>query len=137
MKQYPVGRAKQAFLQALRKINNENMLSEQEIGKIIDKTIKLLFEDLMKHFHMKPNQDYVPVSQLPDNAKVTDFVFVSENAQEILEGLFEGKIEIVQAHLRRDKHGNYISVPAYLRSKSLDLSEINTQNKFKKLIEIE
>ena len=75
---------------------------------------------------MKPYEDYLPLEDLADNAKATDFL-VGTNAIEIIEGLFEGRIEIVKAHLRQDKNGYFISVPAYLRKKRVYITLTNNK----------
>lgn len=117
MKKYPISQVKLAFQNAILSIPDCKLLPPDQIGTIVDRSIKSLFQDLMEYFNMKPNVDYILLS---NQAPAQDFKVVSTNAQEILEGLFEGKIEIVKAHLRKDKNGYFISVPAYTRKKSIN-----------------
>lgn len=119
MKKYSISIVKLAFKNAIQSIPDCDLLPPDQIGTIVDRSIKSLFQDLMQYFNMKPNVDYIPLS---DTAPAQDFKVVSKDAQEILEGLFEGKIEIVKAHLRKDKNGYFISVPAYIRKKSRNIT---------------
>ncbi len=114
MQTYSVERVKRAFLKALSSIRDFELNSPTEKGNIVDRSFKSLFEDLMKRFGMKPNEDYVPLSELPDNEVQTDFK-VSEKAQALLEGLFEGTIEIVRGHVKKSRNGDLIEVDAYAR----------------------
>jgi hypothetical protein len=120
-----VSSIKSIFTEALKLIPDFQYLSPPEKGNIVDRSIKSLFEDLMKNFGLKPYEDYIPLNDLPNNAPGTDFV-VSEKAQEILEGLFEGRIEIVKAHIKITKNGKVVEVAAYTRrtpqKKNVDIS---------------
>jgi hypothetical protein len=120
-----VSSVKSIFTEALRLIPDFEYLSPPEKGIIVDRSIKSLFEDLMRNFGLKPHKDYIPLDELSSNAPGTDFV-VSEKAQEILEGLFEGRIEIVKAHIKTTRNGNVIEVAAYARripqQKNVDIS---------------
>ncbi|OBQ18621.1 hypothetical protein [Anabaena sp. AL93] len=108
MEKYPINKAKQAFTKALTEIPDFALLSPSEKGNIVDRSIKCLFEELMQFFGLNPNQDYIPLDQLPGNKSATDFL-VSHDAQELLEGLFEGKLEIVKPYTIKLENGTFIS----------------------------
>ncbi|BAZ21223.1 hypothetical protein NIES4073_21010 [Kalymmatonema gypsitolerans NIES-4073] len=82
----------------------------------IDLTFKSILKDLMTQFGMKPGIDYV--DNLGDNEPATDFVALSENADQLITGLMEGKIIAISAYVATSKLGKQYEVKAYFRRKT-------------------
>lgn len=101
------------LIKALNYLPDFASLSGTEQGKIIDKGFKSIVKDLMDQNDMKPGVDYV--DNLRDNEPATDFVALSEKADDLLTGLMEGRIVAISAHSRVSKLGNEFQVKAHFR----------------------
>jgi len=116
MSTFGFDRIKTALSQALEGLSDWNQLNRFDKGKVIDKTFKSLMRDLMKQFGMKPGIDYV--DNLSDNARSADFVALSQQADELIRGLLDGKIIAISGHSRISKLGNQFEVKDYFRKKA-------------------
>lgn len=104
---------KNALGKALTSLPDWQDLNPFDRGKVIDKSFKAIFKDLMEQFNMKPGVDYV--DNLKENEQSTDFVALSEKADDLIQGLLNGKITVVSSHSRVSKLGNQFTVKAYFR----------------------
>lgn len=102
-----------AFIKALQSVPDFARLHPTEVGNIVDDSVKSLFEDFMKSFGMKPNQDYVPPKDVPMNAPASDFIVLSKEANDLLECLLEGDIEVCKARLEENQRGKLVKVEAF------------------------
>lgn len=82
-------------------------------GKVIDVTFKSLLKDLINQFGMKPGIDYV--DNLRDNEPATDFVALSEKADQLITGLMQGKIIAINGYVAKSKLGKEYEVKAHFR----------------------
>jgi hypothetical protein len=87
-----------------------------EKGHIIDQTFKSILQDLMKQFGMIPGIDYV--DNLSNTERSADFVALSQEADELLTGLMQGKIIAISEHSRVSKLGNEHRVKAHFKKVS-------------------
>ena len=110
---FSVDSVKNALSNALNALSDWSKRTNFDKGKIIDETFKSVLKDLMDQFGMKPGEDYV--DNLKSNEPNTDFVALSEKADELIRGLMEGKIIVVKEHTRVSKSGNTHTVKAYFR----------------------
>lgn len=103
---------KNALVDALNKLQNElpnwSDMTNFVKGKVIDETFKSILKDLMDQFGMKPREDYV--DNLKSNEPNTDFVALSQQADELIRGLMEGNIIVISEHNRVSKLGNTYTV---------------------------
>ncbi|MGL4497884.1 MAG: hypothetical protein ACRCU2_02385 [Planktothrix sp.] len=104
---------KNALGNALECLPDWKDLNPFDKGKVIDKSFKAIFQDLMRQFKMKPGVDYV--DNLSDNEQSTDFVALSAKADDLIQGLLTGKVVAVSAHSRVNKSGNQFMVKAHFR----------------------
>ena len=104
---------KDPLIEALNHVFEFASLNPFEKGKVIDKAFKSIVKDLMDQFGMEPGVDYE--DNLRDNEPATDFVALSERADDLLTGLMKGKIVAVSAHSRVSKVGNEFEVKAHFR----------------------
>jgi hypothetical protein len=116
MSHFGISLLKNAFSQALECLPDWQDLNPFEKGKVIDKSFKQLMKDLMNQFGMKPGIDYV--DNLKDNEPITDFVALSQQADDLIRGLLTGKIIAISGHTRVSKLGNEFTVKAHFRKKS-------------------
>ncbi len=100
-------------LESIPKFNNSNYF---EKGKIVDKSMKSILKDLMDWYGMKPGIDYV--DNLRDNEPSTDFVTLTNEADELIRGLMNGNIIAISAHSRTKSNGDNYEVQAHLRKKA-------------------
>lgn len=107
---------KNAFSTALRSLPGFSKLSAFEKGKLIDQSFKSLLEDVMAQYGMRPGVDYV--DNLRDNEPSTDFVALSEEADDLITGLMEGKIIAISGHIRKSRDGSEYQVRAHFRRKA-------------------
>jgi len=107
---------KNALGKALEYLPDWKDLKPFDKGDVIDKTFKAIFKDLMEQFNMKPGVDYV--DNLRDNEPSTDFVALSKQADDLIQGLLTGKIVAISEHSRVSKLGKEFSVKAHFRKKS-------------------
>lgn len=70
----------------------------------------------MTEFRMEPGIDYV--DNLGDNEPATDFVALSQNADQLITGLMEGKIIAISGYVRTSKLGKEYEVKAHFRPKT-------------------
>jgi hypothetical protein len=115
MSTFGFDRIKTALSQALEGLSDWSSLNRLDKGKVIDQTFKSLMRDLMKQFGMQPGVDYV--DNLSDNARSADFVALSQQADELIRGLLDGKIIAISGHSRISKLGNEFKVQAHFRKK--------------------
>lgn len=113
MRLWSIWELKDPLIEALNHVFEFASLDYFEKGKVIDKTFKSIVKDLMDQFGMKPGVDYV--DDLNDNEPGTDFVALSEEADDLLRGLMEGRIVAISAHVRTSKLGNEFEVKAHFR----------------------
>jgi hypothetical protein len=113
MWRWSIWELKDPLIDALNHAFEFASLSNFEKGKIIDKTFKSIVKDLMDQFGMRPGVDYV--DNLNDNEPGTDFVALSEEADDLLRGIMEGRIVAISAHSRVSKLGNEFKVKAHFR----------------------
>lgn len=113
---FSVNSVKNALSSALNALSDWANLTNFDKGKIIDETFKSVLKDLMDQFGMKPGKDYV--DNLKSNEPNTDFVALSEQADELIRGLMEGKIIVISEHSRVSKLGNSYTVKAHFRRKA-------------------
>ncbi len=104
---------KNALSNALECLPDWKDLNPFEKGKVIDKSFKAIFLDLMRQFNMKPGVDYV--DNLNDNEQCTDFVALSGEADYLIQGLLTGKIVAISGHVRVSKLGNEFPVKPHFR----------------------
>jgi hypothetical protein len=116
MSSFGIGSIKNALSTALNALPDWTNLNNFEKGHTIDKAFKSIFKDLMNQFGMKPGIDYV--DSLKENEECTDFVTLSQDADNLLIGLLNGKIVVVREHSRVNKKGNSYTVNAHFRKKS-------------------
>jgi hypothetical protein len=112
----PIKSVKNALAEALKHLPDFGKLSAFNQGKILDETFKSLLKDLMNQFGMRPGIDYV--DNLKDNEPATDFVALTEKADQLITGLMEGKIIAVSGYARKRKDGSEYEVKAYYKRKS-------------------
>ena len=113
MSNFGLGSIKNALSQALEYLPDWKNLNYFDKGKVIDKSFKALLEDLMKQFNMKPGVDYV--DNLKDNEPITDFVALSKNADNLIQGLLTGKVVAISGHSKVSKLGKEFTVDAHFR----------------------
>ncbi|MBD2303735.1 hypothetical protein [Nostoc sp. FACHB-190] len=104
---------KKALSKALEALPDWKDLNKFEKGQQIDKTFKSILKDLMKQFKMQPGIDYV--DNLSDTEQSTDFVALSQKADDLIQGLLTGKIVAISEHSRVSKLGNQFTVKAHFR----------------------
>ncbi|MFM6007519.1 MAG: hypothetical protein ACKPB7_30385 [Sphaerospermopsis kisseleviana] len=104
---------KNALSKALESLPDWKSLNPFEKGQQIDKSFKSILKDLMEQFKMKPGVDYV--DNLGDTEPITDFVALSRQADDLLQGLLSGKIVAISEHSRISKLGNQFTVKAHFR----------------------
>jgi hypothetical protein len=104
---------KKALSEALESLPDWRNLNPFQKGQEIDKSFKLILKDLMEQFKMKPGVDYV--DKLGDTEPITDFVALSQKADDLLLGLLSGKIVAISEHSRISKLGNQFTVKAHFR----------------------
>jgi hypothetical protein len=115
MLSFSVSSVKNALSKALEYLPDFSEMNPFQKGTVIDQTFKSILKDLMNQFGMKPGVDYV--DNLKDNEPATDFVALSERADQLLRGLMDGKIIAISGHVRKDKLGNPYQVKAHFRNK--------------------
>ena len=115
MSYFGIGSIKNALVKALERLPEFTKLTYLDKGKVVDLTFKSLLKDLMNQFGMKPGIDYV--DNLKDNEPSTDFVALSERADQLITGLMDGKIIAIGGHVRKSKSGKEYEVKAYFRQK--------------------
>lgn len=115
MTDFGIGSIKHALVKALNGWTDFTQLNPFEKGKIIDLSFKSLLKDLLNQFGMRPGIDYV--DDLKDNEPSTDFVALSERADQLITGLMEGKIIAVSGHIKKSKYGKEYQVKAYFKQK--------------------
>jgi hypothetical protein len=116
MLSFSVSSVKNALCKALEYLPDFIQISHFQKGKVIDQTFKSILKDLMNQFGMTPGVDYV--DNLRDNEPATDFVALSERADQLLRGLMDGKIIAISGYVRNDKVGNPYQVKAHFRKKA-------------------
>ena len=116
MLSFSINSVKNALVQALEYLPDFSQMTSFQNGTVIDQTFKSILKDLMTQFKMKPGIDYV--DNLRDNEPATDFVALSERADQLIIGLMDGKIIAVNTHIKKDKQGNPYHVKAYFRRKA-------------------
>ncbi|QEI40487.1 hypothetical protein BMF77_01056 [Dolichospermum sp. UHCC 0315A] len=104
---------KNALSKALESLPDWKSLNPFEKGQQIDKSFKVILQDLMKQFNMKPGVDYV--DNLKDNEQSTDFVALSQKADDLIQGLLTGKIVAISEYSKVSKLGNQFTVKAHFR----------------------
>ncbi|MDH6098291.1 hypothetical protein NWP21_05440 [Anabaenopsis sp. FSS-46] len=102
-----------ALSQALESLPDWRNLNPFQKGQEIDKSFKSILKDLMEQFKMKPGVDYV--DDLGDTEPITDFVALSQKADDLLQGLLNGQIVAISEHSRISKLGNQFTVKAHFR----------------------
>lgn len=110
---FGLGEIKNALGKALKGLQDWEKLNPFEQGKAIDQTFKQMLKDLMQQFGMKAGVDYE--DNLRENEPSTDFVALSDRADDLLQGLLKGEIVAVSAHVRTSKLGNQFTVSAHYR----------------------
>lgn len=115
MLSFAIDRIKTALERALEALPDWNYLNQLERGTVIDKSFKSFLQDLMNQFGMEAGKDYE--GNLAGNAKIADFVVLSERADDLIRGLLEGKIKAinVSGHFRTSKLGNSFEVQPHVR----------------------
>lgn len=113
MSLWSISSVKDGLIKALNCLSDFASISDFNKGKLIDKAFKWIVKDLMDQHGMEPGRDYV--DNLNDNEPATDFVALSERADELLTGLMEGKIVAVSGHVRKSKLGNEFDVKPHFR----------------------
>jgi len=116
MSEFWIGSIKSALSKALEHLHDFSQLNPREKGIVVDLTFKSLLKDLMSQFGMKPGVDYV--DNLKDNEPSTDFVALSERADQLITGLMEGKIIAINGHVKKSKYGKEYQVKAHFRQKA-------------------
>lgn len=106
-------------LEALPDFSNLDYLGQ---GKVIDQTFKSLFKDLMSQFNMQPGIDYE--DNLNSNEPCSDFVFLSEKANNLIKDLLDGKITVVKEHTRISSKGNQYIVRAHFKKTPQSRSKV-------------
>lgn len=115
MSHFGLGTIKNALNRALEYLPDWKTLNPFDKGKVIDQSFKKIMKDLMDQFKMKPGIDYV--DNLKDNEPITDFVALSQRADDLILGLLNGKIIAVKKHSRVSKLGKEFMVEAHFRKK--------------------
>ena len=113
MSNFGFGSIKNALSQALEYLPDWKSLNPFDKGQQIDKSFKVILQDLMKQFNMKPGVDYV--DNLKDNEQSTDFVALSQKADDLIQGLLTGKIVAISEYSKVSKLGNQFTVKAHFR----------------------
>lgn len=104
---------KHALGKALESLPDWQHLNPFDKGKIVDRSFKQMMKDLMEQFGMEPGEDYE--ANLRDNEESTDFVALSARADDLIQGLLDGKIVVVQKHTRVSRKGKEFIVQAHYR----------------------
>ena len=120
MSRFGLDSIKSALGEALGRLPDWQKLNPFDKGKVIDTTFKAIFKDLMQQFGMKPGVDYV--DDLKENEQNTDFVALSERADDLIKGLLDGKIVAISSHSRVSKLGNQYKVKAHFRDLRKEVS---------------
>ncbi|AFY50557.1 hypothetical protein Nos7524_4820 [Nostoc sp. PCC 7524] len=102
---------KNALNEALESLPDWKDLNPFEKGQQIDKSFKSIMKDLMHQFKMKPGVDYV--DNLSDTEQSTDFVALSQKADDLIQGLLTGKIIAISEHSKVSKLGKKFTVKAH------------------------
>ena len=113
MSSFGLAEIKNALGRALKDLPDWKEFSPFRKGQIIDQTFKKMLKDLMEQFDMEAGVDYE--DNLRENEPSTDFVALSERADDLLQGLLSGKVVAVSAHVRTSKLGNQYNVEAHYR----------------------
>lgn len=108
-----ISEVKGAFAKALEAIPGFHTLSALKKGDVVDKSFKILMEDLMKQFEMVSGQDYV--ENLRNNEPGADFVICSNSANELIKDLLEGRVIVVKEHTKFDENGNTVTIKPYFK----------------------
>jgi hypothetical protein len=112
----PIQSIKNALSTALQSIPDFKNSNYFDKGKIIDQSFKSILKDLMNQFGMQPGIDYV--DNLRDNEPSTDFVILTNEADDIITGLMDGKILAISGHIRKNRDGTEYQVQAHFRKKA-------------------
>ena len=111
----PIHQIKTALTKAFESLPDWNNLNQKEKGTVVDQGFKSFLSDLMKQFGMIPGKDYK--DNLSPTAKIADFVVLSPRADEIITGLLEGKIRVIQVsgHFKTSSLGKVFEVQPHVR----------------------
>ncbi len=104
---------KNAFAKALQALPDFSSLNSLQVGDVVDQSFKSLMKDLMNQFGMQPDKDYV--DNLNDNEPASDFVICSQEANDLIKDLLEGRVIVVKEHTRVSKKGKTFTVKAYFK----------------------
>ncbi|MBD0389577.1 MAG: hypothetical protein ICV54_24510 [Nostoc sp. C3-bin3] len=111
---FSISEVKNALSKALDYLPDFSQMNHFQKGKVIDLTFKSVLKDLMNQFKMKPGIDYV--DSLGENEPATDFVALSQKADQLITGLMEGKIIAIDGYVAKSKLGKEYEVKAHFRS---------------------